>query len=103
MSTTGPLLQVDTIGPRAIVVGKSAEYTITVVNHGRIPADSVYVRIGLPAWVDVSNTTATSGSAQSQTDEPSQRKLLWTVDRVAPQSSQKLTLLVTPRQNRLSI
>lgn len=100
MTTTGPLLQVDTVGPQAIVVGKSAEYTITVTNHGRIAADNVYVRIGLPEWVDVSNTTATSGAAQNQTDQSSQRKLLWTVDRVASQGEQTLTLLVTPRQNR---
>lgn len=100
MTTTGALLQVNTIGPEAVVMGKSAEYTISVTNHSQTAADNVYVRIGLPAWVDADGTMATSGSAQPQPAEGRQQKFLWTVDRVEPQGTETLTFVVTPRENR---
>lgn len=100
MTTTGPLLQVETVGPEAILLGKTAEYTITVTNHGQAPADNVFVRIGLPAWVEISNTSATSGTAQSQGEETKERKLVWTLDRVESQSEQTLSLVVSPNENR---
>lgn len=99
-SNTGPQLRVETVGPPSIMVGKPAEYSIVVSNVGNVIADEIYVRISLPSWVEVQAGDATSGATQVQAEGAGQQKLVWTVDRVDPQSQQTLKLLARPNTNR---
>lgn len=100
ITSTGLMLTVETAGPEAILVGKSAEYTITVTNHGEVPADNVFVRIGLPDGVEINSVSESAGKAQEPEGESILRKLVWTLDRVERQSKQTLSVVVTPQQNR---
>jgi hypothetical protein len=95
----GPVLSVETAGPRRIVVGKEAAYEVTIQNSGEVAADDVTVYVGLPGWADIVNSTASAGEArpasQGRTDP-----LLWVVGRIEAKSREKLTLKIVPRQSR---
>ena len=99
-SDTGPQIRVETHGPKSIMVGKPAEFNVTVTNVGNVVADELYVRISLPSWVEVQAGDATSGSTQAQAEGPGQQKMVWTVDRVEPQGQHTLKILARPNTNR---
>ena len=82
------------------MVGKPAEYNITVTNAGNVAADELYVRVSLPSWVEVQADNVTSGATQTQAEGPGQQKLIWTIDQIDPQSQQTLKLFARPNTNR---
>ena len=100
LSSVGPQIRVETTGPRSVMVGKPAEYNITVTNAGDIAADELYVRVSLPSWVEVQADNVTSGATQTQPEGPGQQKLVWTIDQIDPQSQQTLKLFARPNTNR---
>jgi uncharacterized repeat protein (TIGR01451 family) len=82
------------------MVGKPAEYTITVSNTGAVAASELYVRVSLPSWVEVQADNVSSGATQTQAEAPGQQKLVWTIEQIEPQSQQTLKLLARPNTNR---
>ncbi len=100
LSSVGPQIRVETSGPRSIMVGKPAEYNITVTNAGNVVADEIYVRVSLPSWVEVQSDNVSSGTTQTQAEGPGQQKLVWTIDQIEPQSQQTLKLFARPNTNR---
>ncbi len=99
-SSVGPMIRVDTVGPPAIAMGKSADYQITVTNLGQTAAAELYVRVSLPNWIEVDGAVTSAGTTQVQPDSPGQQKLVWTIDQIAPQGQQQLKLSVRPDSNR---
>jgi hypothetical protein len=95
----GPVLSVETAGPRRIVVGKEAAYEVTIQNSGEVAADDVTVYVGLPGWADIVNSTASAGEARPAPQGRSD-PLLWVVGRIEAKSREKLTLKIVPRQSR---
>ncbi len=94
-----PLLTVETIGPRKIVVGKEAAYDVLVQNSGDVAAEEVTVTITLPDWTEVAGTSASSGevhSAQQDRHDPCR----WVLGRIEARSKEKLTLKIIPRQSK---
>lgn len=100
LSTHGPALRVDTTGPQAILLGQPAEYTLTVVNEGSIDANEVYIRVGIPSWVEITATEGTSGSAQVQEGSGAERRIVWTVKEVPAGKQEILRIRCIPRENR---
>ncbi|HUG67708.1 MAG TPA: CARDB domain-containing protein [Pirellulaceae bacterium] len=100
LSSVGPQIRVETVGPRSVMVGKPAEYSITVSNTGNVAASELYVRVSLPSWVEVQADNVSSGTTQTQAEGPGQQKLVWTIDQIEPQSQQTLKLFARPNTNR---
>jgi len=100
LTSVGPQIRVDTVGPRSVMVGKPAEYSITVTNAGNVAADELYVRISLPSWVEVQADNISSGATQTQAEGPGQQKLVWTIDQIEPQSQQTLKISARANTNR---
>jgi uncharacterized repeat protein (TIGR01451 family) len=100
LSTTGPTLRVDATGPRAILLGQPAEYTLTVVNEGSVDANEVYVRVGIPSWVEIKSTEGTSGTAQVQEGSGADRRIVWTVKAVLAGKQEMLRIRCVPREQR---
>ena len=100
LSSAGPVLRVDTVGPRSILIGREATYTLTLSNLGRVVANDVIVRIELPAWVDVSATNASSGIAQPQPGSGGGQRLFWNVSQLSAEGQETLRLSVIPTTNR---
>jgi len=100
LSSVGPALRMDTVGPRSILIGKPATYTLTLVNEGRTTANDVYVRVAVPGWIEISSTQATAGSAQTQEDSAAEQRLIWTVSRLAAGEQESLQLNFVALENR---
>ena len=60
----GPVLAVETLGPRKIAVGKESTYEVSIVNTGEVAPDDLLVFVSLPDWAEVLATEATTGSAR---------------------------------------
>ncbi|MDP6554118.1 MAG: CARDB domain-containing protein [Pirellulaceae bacterium] len=100
LSSSGPALRIDTVGPRSILIGKEASYTLTLSNLGSLAAKDVFVRVELPEWVDVIATDASAGIAQPQNDESNGQRLIWNVSQLSAEGQETLRLSVIPTKDR---
>lgn len=100
LTSSGPSLRIDTVGPRSILIGKDATYTLTLSNVGTTLAKDVFVRVELPEWVDVISDEASTGIAQPQEDGGTGQRLIWNVSQLAASGQETLRLTVSPTKNR---
>ena len=91
VETDVPQLRVSTIGPDTLVVGKSAEYEITITNHGDFDSRGILVRSTLPSSVRMNEHAPSSGTVEFKASN-----LEWMVDQVIAGASETLSLNVTP-------
>ena len=94
-----PLLSVETIGPRKIVIGKEASYEVLLQNSGDVAAEEVTVTINLPEWTEVAGASASSGEFQPiQQDHHDPCR--WKLGRIEARSKEKLALKIIPKQSK---
>jgi uncharacterized repeat protein (TIGR01451 family) len=99
MDHKSPLLTVETIGPRKIVVGKEAAYEVVLQNSGDVAAEEVSVTIALPEWAEIASSTPSSGEvhpAPQDRHEPCR----WQLGRIEARSKEKLTLKIIPKLSK---
>ena len=94
-----PLLSVETIGPRKIVVGKEAAYEVLLQNSGEQAAEEVAVTVGLPDWADVAAASASTGEVRRGGADHSD-PCRWMLGRIEAHSKEKLALKIIPRQSK---
>ncbi len=99
MGIRGPALRVDAVGPGSISVGKAADYEVSVVNLGSLPAEGVLVAVDFPASVAISVAQATNGEVE-QTDGQKVARVIWTVANIDAGGEQRLALKLTPQANQ---
>jgi uncharacterized repeat protein (TIGR01451 family) len=103
-----PLVSVETTGPRTILIGKEATYTVIVQNAGDVAAQEVTVTVQVPSWADCVAAKETSGSAHvpqragapSDVADAAPQAIQWTLPRLEAKSSERLSLQIVPRQSR---
>ncbi len=79
LSNSGPALSFETSGPRAIMIGKRAEYRVTMLNKGSVAATNVICSVKLPDWTDVAAESATTGSHRVESLEGDGNVVRWTI------------------------
>ncbi|MEE9603921.1 MAG: CARDB domain-containing protein, partial [Thermoguttaceae bacterium] len=94
-----PVLNVETVGPRRITVGKSSAYEVRIKNSGKVAADEVVVLVNLPLWADLMTSQTSVGTATTSQTDTSQ-PLRWAVGRLDAGASGKLALKIVPRESR---
>ncbi len=94
-----PLLTVETIGPRKIVVGKEAAYEVLLQNSGEVAAEEVTVTVGLPDWAEVAGTSASSGEVHPMSEDHHD-PCRWVLGRIEAHSKEKLALRIIPKQSK---
>jgi len=99
-SRQSPILDVKTIGPRRITVGKESVYEVTIYNSGPVAADGVVVTVDLPDWADVQDATASAGAAEAATSAAAGQPFRWTVGRLEAKGQERLVLGIVPRESR---
>jgi uncharacterized repeat protein (TIGR01451 family) len=95
----GPVLSVETHGPRKITVGKESAYEVKIINAGDVAAEDLIVFVNLPDWAEVVGNETSTGSTQigpAQMAAPFQ----WKVGRLEARSAERITLRIVPRQSR---
>ncbi len=96
----GPVLSVETHGPRKITVGKESAYEVKIINSGDVAAEDLIVFVNLPEWAEVIGTEASAGSTQAGTSAQISAPFQWKVGRLEAKSLEKMSLRIVPRQSR---
>lgn len=96
-TSQAPNLRVETTGPSALLIGKEAAYTVSLHNQGETAANDILLRVTLPNSARVS---ADGSVAEAAGANESGQRLVWSVPRINPRSSQSFNLRVTATENR---
>jgi len=99
-SRKGPMLSVETAGPRKISVGKESAYAVSIYNSGEAAADEVVVYVNLPAWADVVAAEASTGATHLNSPGGTGEPFAWSIGRLAARGRERLVLRIVPRERK---
>ena len=100
LSSQGPMLTVEAEGPRAISMGKAANYRVRLVNQGSAAADRVIVTVAIPTSVKVVSAQARSGAVNEAGEDGTNAQIMWEMENVAARSQHELALSLQPTENK---
>ena len=100
ISKQGAVLNVETIGPRNIVVGKEAVFTIKIDNLSKVQADQVEIAVQLPDSVELINVRESRGTSRNAATASDDAHRLWEVGTLEGGASETLQLTIVPRRNQ---
>lgn len=95
-SAAGPIVRATARGPKRVVLGKAATYTVEVHNEGASAALALAVTISLPEWASVERAQAQLGSSPVAIEGG----LEWQLERLEPGGAAQLKLDLVPRERR---
>lgn len=96
-----PVIASNIAGPQQIIVGRQAEYKVTLVNSGDVAANELTAVIAAPAEADLIDAVASNGEVERFAPEAGQAgEITWRLYELAPGASQTLTLQLVPRSGR---
>ena len=95
-----PLLDVETVGPRQISVGKESVYEVTMRNRGEVEAEEVVVYVGLPAWAHVVGAQVSSGATHATPPDQTAEPFQWRIGNLPARGRERLLLKIVPRESR---
>jgi hypothetical protein len=96
----GPMLSVQTKGPRRIAIGKEAVYEVQIENAGDVAAEEVAVAVGLPESADMAGVEASAGTSRVSPPGNGGTWIQWNLSRLEARARERLVLRLVPRQNR---
>ena len=96
----GPRLRAELAGPQSLLVGKSARYTVNLVNDGDVAAEDVQLRINIPAWISVESGESTTGDAAAQADAQGSVRMVWNLPKVKAGSQETLRLQLVASEGK---
>ena len=96
----GPVLGVETLGPRQIRVGRESTYEVSIVNSGEVAAEGLVIFVSLPQWAEVANAGASRGDAQTNAADEMARTVRWSLGHLDAKGRERLTLRIIPRESR---
>ena len=99
-SLPGPMLRVDTFGPKAVTLGENSKFYVNLQNLGQSTAHDIAVRVGVPVTVQLVSAKSEDGATQREDRPQGGERLIWTIDRLGAGESRRLALEVTPKENR---
>ena len=100
MARKGPVLSVETLGPRQITVGKESTYEVNIVNSGEVAGEELVVFVSLPEWAEVAGAEVSSGAAQANATGQAAGTVQWRLGHLDAKGRERLTLRIIPRQSR---
>ena len=96
----GPVLSVETLGPRRIAVGKESTYEVCMVNSGEVAAEELVVFVSLPAWAEVAGAEPSRGAVEGNAPGEAASVLRWKLGHLDAKGRERMTLRIIPRQNK---
>lgn len=100
LNRKSPVIGVETLGPRRILVGKESTYQITVHNAGEVAAEELVLFVNLPNWTDILGAEVSTGSTQVVPAGDGARTFLWRVGHLPGTAKERLALRIVPRESR---
>lgn len=95
-----PVITTDIRGPKQILIGREAVYTVRLQNQGTVAAEGIIVNIRIPAWADVVGTSAAQGVVQPLPQATTATQLEWQLARLEGGGHQTLDIRLVPRVSR---
>ncbi|QDU94464.1 COG1361 family protein [Lignipirellula cremea] len=95
-----PNLRIEGEGPQSVIIGKPANYTITVKNDGEQDSGEVVLSIAMPKTAQLTNVQASQGTPQQTTDQEGIGRIIWQLERVPARGTQQITLVLTPQTSQ---
>ncbi len=93
-----PLITSHIEGPQSIVVGRQAEYRVTVENKGEVAAREVVAVIAAPAGAEVVDATSSNGTVDRESSGAAKTGVIkWQLYELPAGGSQTLSLQLIPR------
>lgn len=95
-----PILNVKTVGPERIDVGRESIFNVTIENLGAVAAEDLNVAIDLPEWADLVAAEASAGTTASEAAPGGKGVFRWNVGRLAAKEDQTVVLHLVARQSQ---
>lgn len=96
----GPVLSVETLGPRRIAVGKESNYEVCMVNSGEVAAEELMIFVSLPPWAEVAGAEPSHGTVEGGRPGEAAAVLRWKLGHLDAKGRERMTLKIIPRQNK---
>jgi len=98
MTQKSPAIEIESRGPRTIVVGKEETFEVHVRNTDDANANNVVVHIDVPRWAEVVSHNTSIGVARLDLGGRDNGQISWRLDQLAGQQRAKLTLKVIAKE-----
>ena len=102
VSSRSPIVEIETIGPKNLVVGQESTFKVRARNVGSVAARKLVVTTELPETVVVDGAEAKIGDAQIKTRDAGfdgeSRRCVWEVGTLDAGASAELELTMTPQK-----
>lgn len=102
VSSRSPIVEIETIGPKNLVVGQESTFKVRARNVGSVAARKLVVTTELPETVAVAGVDAKIGQAQIKTRDVGfdgeSRRCVWEVGTLDAGASAELELTMTPQK-----
>jgi uncharacterized repeat protein (TIGR01451 family) len=95
-----PLITSHIEGPQRIVVGRQAEYRVTIENKGDVTAREVAAVVAAPTGTEVVDATASNGTVERDGQAAAAGQIKWQLYELPAGASQTLTIQLIPRGGR---
>jgi uncharacterized repeat protein (TIGR01451 family) len=97
ITSKSPVLALEAVGPRKIVIGKEQNYEINLSNHGDT-VSNVIVYVQIPSTVEVSSYQGDTGTVRPPVGVGSGEPYEWHVPTIEAAGKQTLSLKIVPRK-----
>lgn len=98
LSCKQPVVVSHVAGPPRVLVGRQAEYQITIANTGEVSARDFIATIEAPANAEIVETSASTGVVDRAGNDPGAAKAVkWQLHELKAGASQRLTVQIVPR------
>ncbi len=95
-----PILNVKTVGPERIDVGREATFRVSMENLGGASAEELIVAIDFPQWADLLGAEVSTGATSSEVAVDGTRLFRWKIGRLGAKDVQTVVLHVVARQSQ---
>jgi hypothetical protein len=96
---SSPLLTLETVGPRQIVLDQPATYKVVLRNGADVAASGVTVAVGIPSWAEVVDATPTAGATQAARGGQELEGIVWKLKDLAAHGKDELVLQIVPHKS----
>lgn len=95
-----PLVTSRVAGPSKILIGREANYRVTIENRGTAAADELTTEVAAPEWAEVVRATASSGAVNRASEVSGTNTLRWSIPNLGAGRSQTLDLVLVPKTSQ---
>jgi uncharacterized repeat protein (TIGR01451 family) len=95
-----PSVTTQVTGPSEILIGREANYQVTINNRGQATADTLIAEITVPQWAEVVHSKANAGTVRHAAADGLGTQLRWEIPALEAGANQVLDIALIPRSSQ---